>query len=248
MNLELFYRIYENLPRQGPGNATATRRAWKAVPPVGSAPHILDIGCGAGKQSLTLTTLSEGRLVALDNHQPFLDRLQSDAEQKGLSDRIACTCMDMANMTFAPSSFDVIWSEGAIFILGFKEGLLAWRPFLRPLGVMVVSEIAWLRPDPPTELIEFWGTECPDMVDKEALLITAERCAFHVLDHFILPEEAWWADYYQPLEAQITHLRQDHADDDSALILLNTLQQEIDMYRKYHEYYGYVFYVMQRTD
>ena len=37
------------------------------------------------------------------------------------------------------SSFDVIWSEGAIYIMGFERGLRAWRPLVRTGGYVVVS-------------------------------------------------------------------------------------------------------------
>lgn len=248
MDMSLFYRIYEQLPRQGPGDVHGTGRAFEVLPDLGSKPMILDIGCGSGKQTVELARRSGGQITALDNHQPFLDALMARARTAGLADRITCTCMDMANMTFTPSSFDLIWSEGAIFILGFKRGLLQWRPFLRPCGYIAVSEIAWLKPKPPVELIEFWGSECPDMVDKDLLLATAKSCGFRTLDHFILPEQAWWTDYYEPLETVLAELRDEFKADDQAMGLLQTLQTEIDMYRKYSDYYGYLFLVMQRTD
>jgi cyclopropane fatty-acyl-phospholipid synthase-like methyltransferase len=248
MDMSLFYRIYEQLPRQGPGDARTTRRAFQAVPPLAPAPSILDIGCGVGPQSMELARLTDGRITALDNHQPFLDKLQRRAQAEGLAEHITCQCMDMAHLDFAPASFDLIWSEGAIFILGFKKGLLQWRPFLRPRGVLVVSEIAWLKPDPPVELIEFWGTECPDMMEPAAHLTTAKRCGFLCRDHFVLPETAWWKDYYDPLETVLDRLRGASHGDAEAMSLHDTLRTEIRMYRQYSDYYGYVFFVLQRTD
>lgn len=248
MDMSLFYKIYEQLPRQGPGDVQATRRAFRAVPTLARTPRILDVGCGVGQQSVELARLTDGCVTALDNHQPFLDILMRQAGTAGVADRIVCECMDMAHMSFVPASFDLIWSEGAIFILGFKRGLLQWRPLLQPQGTLVVSEIAWLKPDPPAELIEFWGTECPDMVEVESHLITAKRCGFHCLEHFVLPERAWWADYYEPLEAVLDQMCGDDPGDIEATRLCDTLRREMRMYRKYSDYYGYVFFVLQCTD
>jgi SAM-dependent methyltransferase len=248
MDMSLFYKIYEQLPRQGPGNIPTTRRAFQAVPELIEAPRILDIGCGTGRQSVALAQLTDGCVTALDNHQPFLDILMRQAESAGVAERIVCQCMDMAHMTFDPASFDLIWSEGAIFILGFKQGLLQWRPYLRMRGALAVSEIAWLRPDPPTELIEFWGSGCPDMVDVSTLLSTVKRCGFHCLEHFILPESAWWDDYYGPMGEVLDHLCDTCPDDHEARRLCDTLRTEIRMYRQYSDYYGYVFFILQRTD
>jgi len=248
MDRSLFYKIYEQLPRQGPGNTPTTRRAFQAVPDLDGAPRILDIGCGTGRQSVVLAQLTDGCVTALDNHQPFLDILMRQAESAGVAERIVCKCMDMAHMTFAPASFDLIWSEGAIFILGFKRGLLQWRPYLRTRGTLVVSEIAWLRPDPPTELVEFWGSECPDMVDAAAHLSTVKRCGFQCLEHFVLPEHAWWDDYYGPLGEVLDQLQGEYPNSREARHLDETLRTEIAMYRKYSDYYGYIFFVLQRTD
>jgi SAM-dependent methyltransferase len=248
MDMSLLYRIYEQLPRQGPGQAQTTQRAFASVPDLGLAPRILDIACGTGAQTVDLARLTSGTIVAIDNHQPFLDGLTHRARAAGVAERIACECMDMAHMDFASSSFDLIWSEGGIFILGFKQGLLEWRPFLRPRGILAVSEIAWLKPEPPPELIAFWGAECPDMVDAEMHLSTVTRCGFRLLDHFVLPEQAWWTDYYGPLEKVIARTRAERQADPEAMELLDLLQTEIDMYRKYSAYYGYIFYVMERGD
>ncbi len=248
MDMSLFYHIYEQLPRQGPGDVQATRRAFRAVPTLAPTPCILDVGCGVGQQSVELARLTDGCVTALDNHPPFLEILKRQAQRVGIDERIVCACMDMAHMSFAPASFDLIWSEGAIFILGFKRGLLQWRPLLRPRGTLVVSEIAWLQPNPPSELIEFWGTECPDMVEVESLLGTAKRGGYHCLEHFVLPERAWWADYYEPLEAVLDQLGQACPGDAEAMHLCETLRREMRMYRQYSDYYGYVFFVLQRTD
>ena len=64
--------------------------------------------------------------------------------------------------------------------------------------------------------------------------------------YFLLPEDAWWIEYYGPLEERIQMLKRKYKNDVQALSVLNEEQNEIEMYRKYCQWYGSVFFVMQR--
>ena len=55
---------------------------------------------------------------------------------------------DMRQLDFEPASFDLIWCEGAAYIMGVEAALRAWRPLLKPGGRLALSEAAWLRPEP----------------------------------------------------------------------------------------------------
>ena len=57
----------------------------------------------------------------------------------------------MFNLKFEDGSFDIIWSEGAIFVIGFEKGLREWRRLLTPDGYVAVSELSWLQSDVPKE-------------------------------------------------------------------------------------------------
>lgn len=63
----------------------------------------------------------------------------------------------------------------------------------------------------------------------------------------VLPEESWWRNYYTPLEARIATLRKKYQGHVKANQQLDEAQREIDLYRQYANWYGYVFYVMQMT-
>jgi hypothetical protein len=52
-------------------------------------------------------------------------------------------------------------------------------------------------------------------------------------------------DYYIPLEKRIDAARIKYRSRPEVLEFLAFNQLEIDLYRKYSDYYGYVFYVMQ---
>ena len=91
----------------------------------------------------------------------FLVRLEQAAHERGLADRITTLAASMDELGFNDSSLDVIWSEGAIYNIGFEHGVGSWRRYLRPGGVLAVSEITWLTHQRPTELEEHWGRRTP---------------------------------------------------------------------------------------
>jgi serine/threonine-protein kinase HipA len=91
---------------------------------------VLDLGCGSGRPSLVLAETLGARVLAIDLHQPLLDRLSARARAQGLADLIEVRCADIGALDLAPGSVDLLWSEGAIYLLGFEVGLTRWRPLL----------------------------------------------------------------------------------------------------------------------
>jgi SAM-dependent methyltransferase len=154
----------------------------------------------------------------------------------------------MFALGFEPGSFDVIWSEGAIYIIGFEKGLREWKPFLKNGGYLAVTELSWLKPDPPAEVKTFWQENYPHIQTREENLALLQKAGYRAVGHFTLPESAWWQDYYNPSEKRIAMLTEKYRDNDEALAFLDISQREIDLYRRYSEWYGYVFYVMQKVD
>ena len=53
---------------------------------------------------------------------------------------------------------------------------------------------------------------------------------------------------YVPLEKRVERLRAKYAGNPEAQALLDSESQEIDLYRKYGEWYGYEFFVMKKTE
>jgi SAM-dependent methyltransferase len=148
----IFYSIgFDSSDKNGesPGDNQSTKRALKMVRNLTPDSKILDIGCGPGRQTIELAKSSVCHVTALDNHQPFLDKLVRKAENEKLADRITTVNASMFDMKFSPNSFDLIWSEGAIYIYGFEKGLRDWKKMLTEDGYIVVSELSWLTPEMP---------------------------------------------------------------------------------------------------
>lgn len=146
---EAFFRLFKGLPRQGPGSDACTREALRRLPELPAAPRVLDLGCGSGRSALVLAEVLRTKVIAVDNHQPFLDQLRTAAQERGLADLIEIRCADMAAPGVPAGGIDLLWSEGAIYLLGFEEGLRLWRPLLAPGGCLAASECSWLLAEPP---------------------------------------------------------------------------------------------------
>jgi len=244
--MESFYiELYEGIPRFGPGSNESTRKAYSFLKDLPLKPMILDIGCGSGMQTIELAKISKGKIYAIDIFQEYLDILEENADLVGVLDNIEIFKMSMDKMTFDQDFFDIIWAESSIFIIGFEKGLIEWRKFLKKIGYLVVSELIWLREDPPKDLKKFWDSEYPSMRNNEDNINIIQKAGYNLINSFQLPESDWWSLLYTPLENRIGILREKHKNNEDFLMFLKSTQDEINYFRKYSDYYGYAFYIMQ---
>ncbi|MCP4583462.1 MAG: class I SAM-dependent methyltransferase [candidate division Zixibacteria bacterium] len=243
--MDVFWEIYTDQPQQGPGTDNLTLKALSMIPDLPAWPSILDVGCGTGRQTIVLAKQTSGKVTAVDNHQPFLNVINEKAKLKGISDRIITRNSSMDDMDYTDRNFDLIWSEGAVYIMGFQKGLAYWKRFLRPGGAIAVTEISWIKANPPDEILSFWHSEYPAIKTIDKNLNIIRQLGYSVIDYFTLPENAWYQ-YYEPIENRIVKLREKYAGNTTALEVIESNQLEIDLYRKYSDYYGYVFYIMRK--
>ena len=244
--MEYFYELFESMPRGGPGNSESTRRAFQMIKVLPEDPLLLDIGCGHGVHTLELARISGGRVIALDNHQPFLDILMEKAREEGLDDRIVPACMSMLEMDFEEGTFDLIWSEGALYNMGFPEGLRKGRTLLKGGGYMAVSELTILSQDPPDPVMEYLKREYPPVQDVKGNFEIIDAEGFRLTGHFTLDSTAWLDCFYAPMEKELDRLEGKYQENENALAFFSEMRNEIYMYRKYGQFYGYEFFVMQK--
>lgn len=245
--IDLLVELHEGLSRLGPGDADCTRKAFaccNALPPV---PTVLDVGCGTGAQALELAAATRGTVTAADLHLRFVAHLRCRAWRLRLSRPIRPLAADMQTLPFRDASFDLIWSEGAVYTMGFDTGLAAWRSLLRRRGYLVVSELSWFRPDPPAWLRDYWRANYPAMRSITANLAGAARAGFEVVAHFRLPAEAW-EEYYAPLAERLPGFRRRYGGDPDAQAVASMTEEEMNLMRRAAGDCGYAFYVLRRTE
>ena len=69
----------------------------------------------------------------------------------------------------------LIWSEGAIYNIGFERGLKEWRRFLKEGAYLAVSEASWFTEKRPAEIETFWQDAYPEIVSGVAWLKLKNR-------------------------------------------------------------------------
>lgn len=245
--MDLFFEIHKDIPREGPGDNDSTKQAITMLKDVPSNPTILDIGCGPGMQTIELAKNMNGKIFAIDTHKPFLDRLLETAINKDVSHKIEAKEMSMFSLEFKEDSFDVIWCEGAIFIIGFEKGIQEWRKYIKTGGYLVVSEVSWLREDIPEEPKNFWESDYPGIKGIADNMKIIKKSGYSAVGYFIIPERGWWKDYYNPLTDRISKLRKKYINNKEANDRMDNTLREIELYKRYSDYYGYVFYIMKKV-
>lgn len=191
-----------------------TRTAFGMLPPV-DYPSILDIGCGSGVQTIELAKMCNGNITAIDIDVEALDTLRSKVEDQGFSSRISVVELSMLDLKSLSESYDIIWAEGSIFVVGFERGLQEWKQLLTNEGFLVVH-------DEDTE------------ITKKLELI--EKYGYEILGQIDVSHDEWWKRYYEPLESL---LDQEKLDTEST----GASRTEIDRFKKTRM--GSIFFILQ---
>ena len=202
-----------------------TRRAFRMLPRL-DRPRILDIGCGSGIPTLELAKLSRGEVTGVDVDQAALNRLADRARKAGMGDRVRALNCSMFEMGFPDQSYGIIWSEGAIYPIGFERGLREWRRLLRPTGFLVVHD---------------------EQGNIEEKLEHIASCGYDLLGYFLLSQETWWQEYFAPLERLVDEFQARHAADPAVCEELGRARMELDMFRQSPERISSVYFVLKRS-
>jgi ubiquinone/menaquinone biosynthesis C-methylase UbiE len=201
--LELLVDLHKDNLRQGPGSKEETLKALSFLNlNTDEEIKIADIGCGTGAQTIVLAQHTNSQILAVDLFPAFLNKLEEKTSELHLSHRVKILCRSMDNLSFEQECFDVFWSEGAAYIMGFKNAL-NWKPFIKKNGYLVVSEVCWTTLSRPQEIEIFWNNAYPEMDTISNKIKAIEHCGYRPIGFFVLPTNCWIENYYQPLEKQI---------------------------------------------
>ena len=241
-----FNELFESIPRQGPGLNTMTAKAVGFLPRLRADQRILDIGCGSGVQTLELARRTDAKIVATDLHAPYFETLNRNATKEGLADRIMTQVADMGDLPFEDASFDVVWAEGSIFIIGFDKGLALWRRLVKPSGYLVVSDLTWYDDNPPEDVRNFCLIDPNEDISVEKRRQSIADAGYELLEEFRLPQEGWWNTYYLPLIEQLGPFEKRHQGNEEALSVAKRSRYEVELYKRYPEFFSYTFFILKR--
>lgn len=246
--LELIIDLHKNSERQGPGSEAET---LKALDCMGLSKNgqlkIADIGCGLGGQTITLAQNLDGQITAVDLFPDFLTELQEKSQKLGLNDKIKTLQKSMDDLPFQDEELDIIWSEGAIYNIGFKNGIRQWHRFLKKGGYLAVSEITWITNSRPKEIEDFWTNAYPEIDIASNKIHILENNGFTLTGYFFLTPDSWLKNYYQPLKLRFQSFLEQHHHSEIAQKVVAENQSEIELYKKYKDYYSYGFYIAKKN-
>ena len=246
--LELIIDLHKNSDRQGPGSEIETLKALGFMNlPNDQRLKIADIGCGSGGQTLTLAQNLNGQITEVDLYPEFLDELNEKSERLGLKEKIVTLKKSMGDLPFKSEEFDIVWSEGAIYNIGFQNGIKKWKPYLKVGGYLAISEITWITNSRPKEIEDFWKQEYPEIDTASNKIRILETNGYSLVGFFYLNQESWIENYYKPMEERFDAFLKRHNNSDPARKVVEEYKSEINLYLKYKDYYSYGFYIARKN-
>ena len=235
-DFSLICEYFSSVERQGPGSAETTIKALSFVEGLTDKSLIADLGCGTGGQTITLAQHTPGQITGIDLFPDFINQFNSNAEHFNLLDRVLGITIELVNkirkqinsnaehfnlqdrvkgiigsmdeLPFRNEELDLIWSEGAIYNIGFEYGLNLWRPVLKKGGYIAVSEVSWFTDERPAEIDDFWMDAYPEINTIPNKLAQMQKAGYIPVACFCIPENCWIEHFYMPqVEAQEDFLR-----------------------------------------
>ncbi len=242
-DFKLICEYFSNIERQGPGSPEVTAKAMSFIGSMRSDSKIADIGCGTGGQTMMLASLVPGFITGIDLFADFIDIFKDNCRKRNLQDRVKGVVGSMESLAFQKEELDLIWSEGAIYNIGFERGISEWRKFLKKGGYIAVSEASWFTENRPLEIDIFWKDAYPGIDIISNKVAQMQKSGYIPVATFILPENCWTEHFYAPqISAQNKFLKK-YAGNKTAEDLVKNQRHEAGLYDKYKDYYGYVFYI-----
>jgi ubiquinone/menaquinone biosynthesis C-methylase UbiE len=242
-DFNLICEYFSAIERQGPGSPEVTLKALSFIDNLTDGSRIADIGCGTGGQTITLAQNAPGKITGIDLFPMFIDLFNVNAQKLGLTEKVKGVVGSMESLPFANEELDLIWSEGAIYNIGFERGLNEWRKLLKTGGYIAVTEASWFTAERPAEIEQFWTDAYPQIDTIPNKLAQLQNAGYIPVATFVLPENCWIDHFYVPQAAAQEKFLKKHAGNKTAEELVANERREAGLYKKYKNYYGYAFYI-----
>ncbi|MCL2931691.1 MAG: class I SAM-dependent methyltransferase [Trichodesmium sp. MAG_R03] len=242
-DLRLIYEYYSTIERQGPGSPEVTIKALSFIDNLTDESKIADIGCGTGAQTMAIANNTSGNITAMDLSPIFIDIFNINSHKLNLQNRVNGIVASMDNLPFQNEELDLIWSEGAIYNIGFERGINEWYKFLKKGAFLAVSEASWFTQERPVEINDFWNNEYPEIDTIPNKVTQMQKAGYIPIATFVLPENCWTEYFYAPQVSAQEKFLQKYVGNKTAEELVENQRHEAKFYDKYKDFYGYVFYI-----
>lgn len=241
-DFSLIADFFKRVNRQGPGGVHETMLAASLIPDFNRHLRIADIGCGSGSQTMVLADKYDADIDAVDLLPEMIEAVNRKCSGHGLGKRIHPIQASMDALPFTPESYDIIWAEGSIFVIGYENGLRYWHQFLKPGGFIAVTDCSWLSDRRPDNM-DWINNNLPEIDSIPNKLAQMSRAGYEPYAHFILPSTCWTDNYYEPMSKIMDKFLSDHNYNENALSFISRMKEEIAYYEANKDYFGYVFYI-----
>lgn len=246
-DINLICEFFSSMERQGPGSPDVTLKSLSFIDNLTDKSLIADIGCGTGGQTMTLAKHAKGNITALDVFPDFITILNRNAERLGLQNKVTGIVGTMENLPFQKEELDLIWSEGAIYNIGFERGLNEWRKYLKPGGYIAISESSWFTDERPEEINKFWMDAYTEIDTIPNQVAKIHKAGYLPVATFVFPETCWTENYFIPKVKAMKIFLEKYAGNKTAEELITSQSYEEELYHKYKEFYGYTFFIAKKT-
>lgn len=241
--IDLVIETHLGLERQGPGSPEMTAKALSFLDKIDKITRVADLGCGSGGQTIVLAEHISGNIIGLDLFPDFISILNHNAEKNNLGERVKGIVGSMESLPFQKEEFDLIWSEGAIDNIGFEKGLTHWNGFIKKNGYLVVSCPSWFKEEHPVKIEKFWSHAGSGLDSVKNNIGVIEKSGYQFVASFVLPENCWTEHYFIPREVSLKALSKKYSGNKTVEAFIADNQYEVELYSKYKQYFGYVFYI-----
>uniref|UniRef100_UPI003217BF43 class I SAM-dependent methyltransferase n=1 Tax=uncultured Draconibacterium sp. TaxID=1573823 RepID=UPI003217BF43 len=242
-DINLICEYFSNIERQGPGSPEITLKALSFIDNLSEKSRIADIGCGTGGQTMVLAQHTPGEITGIDLFPKFINLFNSNARQFNLQKRVKGIVGSMDELPFQQEEIDLMWSEGAIYNIGFERGLREWHKFIKTGGYIAVSEVSWFTDERPAEINDFWMDAYPEINTIPNKVKQLQHAGYIPVATFILPETCWTEHFYAPQVSAQKYFLKKHTGNKVAEDFIANQRHEEKLYNKYKAFYGYVFYI-----
>jgi SAM-dependent methyltransferase len=240
---DLLIETHLGLERQGPGSTEMTVKALSFIENVNTFSKVADLACGTGGQTMVLAQNITGNIIGLDFCQDFINIFNDNAKKLNLYERVNGIVGSMENLSFQKEEFDLIWSEGAIDNIGFEKGLNYWNGFLKKSGYIAITCPSWFTDERPAEIEKFWSDAGCNLDTIGHNVSIMQKSGYNLIATFTLPEKCWTDNYFIPRGTAEKTLLEKYSGNKTVEAYIESNKHEVELYSKYKQYDGYVFYV-----